>query len=63
MLQLQVEDDVGSADAAPTPATAGHGMALANLRERLRTHYGQRAGLVLEPLPTGMRATLHLPLD
>ncbi|OWQ85345.1 hypothetical protein CDN99_22295 [Roseateles aquatilis] len=41
----------------------GNGMALANLRERLFAHYGDRATLTLTAADPGCRVTLWLPLD
>lgn len=63
-LRLSVADD----RAAPAPDAAGHthtGVALANLRERLQTLYGERARFTLEPRQDGpgMVATMELPLD
>jgi signal transduction histidine kinase len=63
VLLLQVQDDGRGPDAPPPAGAAGHGMALVNLRERLRAHYGHRATLTLEPAHPGTRATLRLPLD
>ena len=60
-LHVTVSDDGRGPDAAPRRST-GHGIALENIRQRLRTLYGDAASLTLEPQQPGMRATLHLPL-
>jgi signal transduction histidine kinase len=66
-LVVEVRDDghgvapAGTGGAA-TPRT-GHGLALANLSERLRTGYGNTAGLELRPGEPGTVARLHLPLE
>jgi two-component sensor histidine kinase len=45
-------------------ATAGSGIGLANIQERLASYYGERASLSLKALPDGgVAATLHLPLE
>ncbi|HEX4511630.1 MAG TPA: histidine kinase [Burkholderiaceae bacterium] len=60
-LQVSVEDDgVGLHDA---DAVAGNGVALANLRERLRTRFGRDAFFALDARPGGgTRARIVLPL-
>lgn len=60
-LRIEIRDD-GNAAASPSPGRPG--VALANLRERLRTLYGPRASLALSPRSDGlgMAATLELPL-
>lgn len=57
MLQVDVCDDgVGF------NAFAGDGLGLANVRERLRIQYGNRAQLVIEaPLTGGTRASIRVP--
>lgn len=57
MLQVDVIDDgVGF------NAYAGDGLGLANVRERLRIQYGNRAQLVIEaPLSGGTRASIRVP--
>ncbi|NYE63715.1 hypothetical protein FHW58_004946 [Duganella sp. 1224] len=57
MLQVDVIDDgVGF------NAFAGDGVGLANVRERLRIQYGNRAQLVIEaPLTGGTRASIRVP--
>lgn len=55
-LQLDVEDDgLGFA-----PSVAG-GVGLSNLRERLASHYGDRARIVIEDLGSGTRVRLTIP--
>ena len=57
VLTLAVEDDGGTIDSAAVP-----GIGLANLRERLATMYGGRAGVSLTQLaPCGVRAQLSVP--
>ena len=59
-LEVSVTDDgVGFGEAA-----SGDGIGLANIQERLRSIYGQRASLVLKALPEGgVAAILRLPLS
>lgn len=60
MLEVCVSDDgAGFGDAA-----SGGGIGLANIQERLRSYYGQRASLTLKALPEGgVAAILRLPLS
>jgi signal transduction histidine kinase len=60
MLEVCVSDDgVGFGDAA-----SGGGIGLANIQERLRSYFGQRASLTLKALPEGgVAAILRLPLS
>jgi two-component sensor histidine kinase len=60
MLEVCVSDDgVGFGDAA-----SGGGIGLANIQERLRSYFGQRADLTLKALPEGgVAAILRLPLS
>ncbi len=46
-----------------TPGTRGHGIALANIRERLQARYGNAGSLSIEATHPGTRATLSLPLE
>jgi len=62
-LVLRVTDD--GAGLAPEAASSrpGNGTALANLRERLQRSFGAQGSLRVEPMtPSGVRATLRLPL-
>jgi LytS/YehU family sensor histidine kinase len=53
-----VDDGVGFG------AAAGSGIGLANIQQRLRALYGERAGLVLKAgLDGGVAATLRMPLS
>ncbi|MFN9211896.1 MAG: sensor histidine kinase [Betaproteobacteria bacterium] len=62
LLQLEVADDGGGVVA--TSASDCGGTGLANLRERIRLAYGERASLALaQRLPHGTRAILTLPVD
>jgi two-component sensor histidine kinase len=60
LLEVCVSDDgVGFGESA-----SGAGIGLANIQERLRSYYGQRAGLTLKALPDGgVAAILLLPLS
>jgi two-component sensor histidine kinase len=60
LLEVCVSDDgVGFGETA-----SGAGIGLANIQERLRSYYGQRASLTLKALPDGgVAAILHLPLS
>jgi sensor histidine kinase YesM len=63
-LVLTVTDDGLGPDHGAGPASrrrAGNGLALRNLRERLRTMYGDAASLRLQPAAPGTRATIRLP--
>lgn len=59
-LLLSVTDD-GLGPEAPKRRNAGHGIALDNIRQRLRARHGDGASLALEALHPGTRATLRLP--
>jgi LytS/YehU family sensor histidine kinase len=66
-LVMQVRDDglgPAGADGAPGRAAemAGNGVALDNIRERLRSRYGDEASLELQPAHPGTCATLRLPI-
>jgi len=60
LLEVCVSDDgVGFGETA-----SGGGIGLANIQERLRSYYGQRASLTLKALPDGgVAAILRLPLS
>jgi two-component sensor histidine kinase len=60
-LDISVDDDGVGIDDARHPRQSGAGIALSNIRERLRTRYGTKAVLTLTPRTVGMRAALSLP--
>lgn len=60
-LDIHVDDDGMGLDGPRRRRRPGSGMALANIRERLRTRYGANATLTLAPQTAGMRASLSLP--
>ena len=61
-LVLEVHDDGRGPDAPPRRgAQAGAGVALVNIRERLRGRYGPQASLEITAADPGTRATLRLP--
>jgi len=60
MLVLSVTDDGGD---APPAQAHGTNIGLANVAERLRLHFGDRASLTAGPLPSrGYEAVIRLPL-
>ncbi len=62
-LLIEVADDGEGFNPAAKPRPGG-GVGLANLRERLATLYGTAGGITLaDQQPSGVRATLRLPLD
>lgn len=60
-LKICVDDDGLGLSAPRRPLHAGSGMALANIRERLHTRYGDNAQLTLLPQAVGTRVLLNLP--
>jgi len=60
-LDICVDDDGLGLDGARRPRKRGSGVALPNIRERLRTRYGARAALTLAPQAVGMQASLSIP--
>ena len=60
-LKICVDDDGLGLSAPRRPLHAGSGMALANIRERLHTRYGDNAQLPLLPQAVGTRVLLNLP--
>jgi signal transduction histidine kinase len=66
-LVVEVRDDgrgmVPAAAAGTASPRRGHGLALANLRERLCTGFGSTAGLELLPGEPGTVARLRVPLE
>lgn len=62
-LVVEVQDNGRGLDAAPAAAPRrGAGMALANIRERLRARYGSGATLAVMPAQPGTLARLTIPL-
>ncbi|MBB4841565.1 two-component sensor histidine kinase [Paucibacter oligotrophus] len=65
-LEICVDDDGLGLESGKAGARrkgrAGNGIALANIRSRLQTRYGEQASLSLQALPMGTRAVLRLPL-
>ena len=58
-LRLEVQDDGRGLGAPPRPgARRGNGLALSNIRERLKARYGPEAQLEVLPAPGGQRGTL-----
>jgi two-component sensor histidine kinase len=63
-LVLEVHDDGRGMDAPARPgARQGHGMALANIRQRLLARYGSAARLDVEQAHPGTLARITLPLQ
>ncbi|OFA00301.1 sensor histidine kinase YpdA [Duganella sp. HH101] len=60
-LDICVDDDGLGLDGPRRPRRRGNGMALPNIRERLRTRYGGKATLTLTPQAVGTQAALSLP--
>jgi len=60
-LDICVVDDGLGLDAPRRPRQRSSGMALANIRERLRTRYGGSAALTLQAQAIGTHAALSLP--
>ncbi len=60
-LELRVTDDGLGLDAPRRQRRAGNGMALDNIRARLRTRYGANAALSLSARAVGTHACIHLP--
>lgn len=60
-LEVRVTDDGVGLDAPARQLRPGAGMALANLRSRLQTQFGDRASLLLQARDEGAEAVLNLP--
>jgi sensor histidine kinase YesM len=60
-LQVCVDDDGLGLDAPRRAGRSGQGVALENIRARLKTRYADNAELSLQPLPVGARACLNIP--
>jgi signal transduction histidine kinase len=62
-LVLRVTDDGAGLLPTTTPTRRGNGTALANIRDRIQRSFGAQGALLVEPMtPSGVRATLRLPL-
>jgi LytS/YehU family sensor histidine kinase len=62
-LEICVNDDGLGLDVPPRVGRCGQGMALENIRARLKTRYADNAQLSLQPLPVGTRACLNIPYN
>ncbi|MGA8033225.1 MAG: histidine kinase [Casimicrobiaceae bacterium] len=63
VLEIAVTDTGVGISAAPTSASGGTGMGLANIRARLRALYGNAATLsITGNVPRGLRAVIRLPI-
>ena len=60
-LVLTVSDD-GNGGGGNADARAGHGIGLANVRERLAARFGEEATIVSGPVPGGYSTQLRLPI-
>ncbi|PWF47778.1 sensor histidine kinase [Massilia glaciei] len=60
-LEIVVTDDGLGLDAPRRQRRAGNGMALDNIRARLRTRYAGKAELSVTPRAVGTHASIHLP--
>jgi hypothetical protein len=60
-LVVTVVDD-GKRSARAAPAAPGHGIGLANVRDRLRARFGEHASLVSGPTGSGYATHLRMPL-
>jgi hypothetical protein len=60
-LEIAVSDDGLGLDAPRRARRPGNGIALENIRARLRTRYAARAALSVTALPDGTLAAIHLP--
>jgi len=58
---ITVSND-GKAPAAPEQASRGHGIGLANVRERLEARFGEQASIVSGPTGTGYATNIRIPL-
>jgi len=63
LLRIRVQDDGLGLGAPRRAGRRGHGMALANIRARLQTRYGERARLLLQAAEPGAIALLELPYE
>jgi two-component sensor histidine kinase len=61
LLRVSVQDDGLGLEQASSRKTAGTGLAVNNIRERLRSRWGSEASLDIRPLAPGVLATLTIP--
>ena len=61
-LVVTVSDNGRAGDAANRPRHDGHGIGLANVRERLEARYGREASMVSGPSPEGYATHLRMPI-
>ncbi|RKF19032.1 sensor histidine kinase [Altericroceibacterium spongiae] len=61
-LVLTVEDDGKTALRANSYSSAGHGIGLANVRERLEARFGKQASIVSGPTDSGYATHIRIPL-
>lgn len=62
-LKICVDDDGLGLNAPRRGGRSGHGVALENIRTRLKTRYADNANLSLQPLPVGTRVCLNIPYN
>jgi len=64
-MQLDVTNRAlgGRSKKAGAPTHQGTGLGLANVSERLRAHFGDRADVRFGPIPGGYEASLAMPVD
>lgn len=62
-LVICVNDDGLGLNAPRRVGRSGNGVALANIRARLKTRYADNADLSLQPLPVGTRVCLNIPYN
>lgn len=63
LLRIRVQDDGPGLGAPRRAGRRGHGMALANIRARLQTRYGEHARLLLQAAEPGTVALPELPYE
>ncbi len=66
--RMQIDITNRLAEAGPTipaavPAHEGTGLGLANVRQRLEAHFGERADCRFGPIPGGYQVSIALPID
>lgn len=62
-LTIRIEDDGMGSAASQRSSAAGSGLALENIRARLKYRYGESATIVMETMPAGTRVSVQLPLE